>query len=390
MDGEHARVRPNRVALTIVLAVGLAAGLVPFLLYLQVLYLAVPYFVYAAIVVSWRGRGFIGNATERPDLSEWLLAGWNAVGVGATASMVGFIWYGLSYIVVWAVGYGAHALGWTLEMNPTSIAAYVSAFFFTVFALAVPVLVADEVPSKLYPQIAGTRSPFFPLAFKPWRLAMLALLGVTGGAAGVAFLDVQGLWFTLSLMLFFVATGVPLFKLGEPERHSAGAVLVMKALSKLLSAAGYKLTEKPRTGSPEVDPLITPVDLLAFAGNRGYAIKVKVVGSGETDLEWVAASDIRRAAKALQRALRSDNSTEAMVEPYLLVIGGRISDDLRSFSGEEGVKLVHFPDTESLRPALEPEAADSDLRGIALRLLQVSPGGPALPENAPSMAAAAG
>lgn len=387
MEVQHVRVLPNRVALSIVLAAGLAAGLLPFLLYLHVTYLALPYFLYAAVVVWWTVRGFTGNATEPPEPLEWALAGWNAVAVGASSGMIGFIWYGLAYVVAWLAAFAADAVGSALELNPTSLATYPCVLFGGLLALAAPFIVADQLPPKLYPRIAGTRSIYFPFIVNPWKLAMLAVLGVAGVAVAAAFLDPQGTWFAVLLTGFIVGTGGPLFKVTETERSSDGAVLVMKALSKLLSAAGYQLTEKPRTGSPEIDPLITPVDLLAFAGNRGYAIKVKVVASGDADLEWMAASDIRRAAKALQRALRSDNAAEVGIDAYLLVVGGRISDDLRSFADEENVKLVHFPGMDSLTAALKPEATASDLRGIAERVLQVPPGMPA--ENAPSMRATA-
>lgn len=390
MDGEQDRVRPNWVALSIVLAAGLVAGLLPFLLYIQFPYLAGPYFVYAAIVVPWRGRGFISHATERPSLLEWILAGWNAVGVSAIVSWIGFLWYGLSYFVVWAIGEGAHALGWALEMNPSSIATYVSAAFIVIFALAVPFQLSKELPLKLYPEIAGTRSAFFPVAGKPWRLAFLALLGVTVSVAGVALLDLelQGLGFTFFLTCLLYLTGAPLLQLGKRKLPSAGTNEALTALRKLFSAAGYKLIERPKTDSPELDPLITSVDLLALARDRGYAVNAKVLDSRETDVGRSTVFEVRTGAKALQRALRSSDAPETVVEPYLLVVGGQISEDLRILSGEVGVKLVHLPDIESLRPALAEEA-DTALRDIALSLLQVPVGDPIIPLGVPPSRGAA-
>jgi len=77
-----------------------------------------------------------------------------------------------------------------------------------------------------------------------------------------------------------------------------------------------------------------------------------------------------------------------VVEPYLLVVGGQISEDLRILSGEVGVKLVHLPDIESLRPALAEEA-DTALRDIALSLLQVPVGDPIIPLGVPPSRGAA-
>lgn len=70
------------------------------------------------------------------------------------------------------------------------------------------------------------------------------------------------------------------------------------------------------------------------------------------------------------------------------MVGGQISEDLRILSGEVGVKLVHLPDIESLRPALAEEA-DTALRDIALSLLQVPVGDPIIPLGVPPSRGAA-
>ena len=384
---QPAAIAPNWVAISIACATGVVVGLLPFLLYTRAAYLALPLFVYTLIVVPWKGRGFVSHATERPEWLEWLLAGWNAVGIGAVAGIVGFVWYGLTYSAVWAVGYFAHAWAWALATNPTLAATYVAGFFVGIFALATPFLLADALPPKLYPPIAGTRSVFSPLAAAPGKLAIVALLGISTGIAGLALLDLHGLGFTLALAIFLVVTGAPLIELGKQERSSARTLDVLAALKNILSAAGYVLTEKPRTGSPEVDPLIACVDLFALATNRGYAIKVEVHAKDQADVEWSAAFDVRTAAKALQRVLRDEDAPDAVVEPYLLVIGGRVGDDLKAFSEKEGVKLVHFPDTEPLRTGLGAGAVDGARLEAALRVLEVPFGDLQNPQARPSAGA---
>jgi hypothetical protein len=89
------------------------------------------------------------NATEHPEPLEWLLAGWHAVGLGARASLIGLVWYWLAWAVVWGARYGAHAVGWTIETTPVSGGTYASVFFAGIFALAIPFLAADDIPSKL-------------------------------------------------------------------------------------------------------------------------------------------------------------------------------------------------------------------------------------------------
>src|SRR5262249_47754331 len=153
----------------------------------------------------------------------------------------------------------------------------------------------------------------FPLTARTRQLASIALLGFVVGIVGLAFFEAHGLSFTLLLTTYFAATGSPLLDLGTKDRRAD----TLAVLKKLLASTGYSLTEAPRTGDPEVDPLIASVDLLALAGSQGYAIKIQVLESQRTSADWSLAADVRAGAMALQGALRNESTTGIIVQPYV-------------------------------------------------------------------------
>jgi hypothetical protein len=348
-NADHAVVPPDWTAISLACAAGITIGLLPYLLYTRAAFLAVPLFLYVAIVVPWRGRRFVSHATEPPEWREWILAAWNAVGTGATASFTGFVWYGAAYFATWAIAWIFRALGWRFAMAPHEVAIVVSAVIVAAFALTAPLLLAGEMPQKLYPRVAGTRSAYFAFAAQPRKMNIVAG-GVVGAIlVGASLLGVTGLGFTLSLTFLFILTASPLMTLQVRVRDSEPEAEALHRLKAILAAAGYEVTQKPGTGNPELDPLIAPIDLLALGPGRGFAIEIKF---GEIGLP--AAFDVRTGAQILQRMLREGGEPEAVVEPYLLAIGGAVADELLEFAGKEGIRLVRLADVAALPEMEEP------------------------------------
>jgi hypothetical protein len=363
---------PNRVGLSILIAAGICAGLAPLLLHKSAAFLLLPVFVWSAAAAWWTGRTFTSRATVRPNIWEWLLAGWNAVGIGASASLVAFIWYGMAYALIWAFVLAANAIGWAIAPSPSTGATYVAAVMLAIIGLSGPVLAAKQIPVKLYPGIAGIRSTYYSLADRPWMLALVASIVAAGCILGLTVfgLDLRGFWFALLLTLTLAGTSSPLLEPGETRGPSESGNTVLRAVARLYAAAGYEVVERPRTDDPELDPLVATVDLLASAGDRAYAIQTVVIDSPQTEVEESTVFDVRAGAKGLQRALRGPNAGDVRVEPYLLVVGGRLGEHMQDLCRDVGVSLVHLADTESLREAVV--ATDKHrLRAMALRLLQV-------------------
>jgi len=371
-DENTAVYTPSKVALAVLIAAGLTIGVLPLLLYKSLAVLIAPYFLFSLLAALWMGRKFVSHASAPPNRWEWFLAGWNAVGMGATASLIGFIWYGLAYAVVWAVDYLANAVGWEMELVPSTFATYAGGGFFAIFALIVPFLATEQILAELFPAIAGIRSVYYSIAAMRTQIVLIALGCIVGCILVLTVFDLDpvGFWFTLLLTFVFVGTSAPMQKAELSRRPSADGATLLRAVRRLYAAAGYTLIDRPRTNDPELDPLVTEIDLLATAGDRGYAVQTSLAASPESDLDEGTVFEVRAGAKALQRALRAGEPSATRVEPYLFVVGGHISESMQDFCREVGVSLHHVADVGSLRAAVS-ETDSTALREIALRLLQV-------------------
>jgi hypothetical protein len=357
----------QRVALLAALAAML--GAVPYLLFVDLLHFLPVAPVVAAVVALLSVRKVQYPATEEPTWGEWLLGGWSLLFFGSLISMEGFVFYAIFYwgsrLLAWVAPY----LGWSLALDAGRIATIASAIVALIFT-SMAGYFARELLEKLYPQVAGTRSPFFALAAQP-RNAILVGAGLALAlAAGLVLLNPKGLAFTLSLSFALLYTSSPLSRAGG-RRAARMRADVARAIERLFEAAGYRTTRSPVTGKAEVDPLIAGVDYLALSGERAYAVAVKVLADPEHSVDWAIASELRTAARALQDALPQP----APVEPLLLMVGGRIDEALQVFSAEQGVKLAHISPPERLGEAEGMEG--KALRDLALQLLGIPPGGAA-------------
>jgi hypothetical protein len=355
-------------------------GILPFLLYRSAEFIFAPYLVWSGLASWWATRRFVSRATTEPTLLEWIIAWWSAVGKGATVSMIGYLWYGIVYGIVWCVVFAANAINWEISLEPSSGATVASWVFFGAFGLAVPILIADELASKLYPSIAGIRSPFFEFASKPGLLMVVPIVGIVFFAALIwNGLDPKGLWFTLLLAVFLVGTSAPLQEPAADRKDSAAGREVYNAVRRLFLAAGYRLIERPRTDDRELDPLIAAIDLVAVSDRRTYAVQIVFAAlDSEAGIDESNIFEVKAGARALHRAAQSSEESDRRVVPYLFVVGGEINDSQRELSRELMVSVVHLPDSQLLRPAATVTELSS-LRETALRALQVPLAGDPIP-----------
>lgn len=227
--------------------------------------------------------------------------------------------------------------------------------------------------------IAGTRSAYFPLAAvlrkRPVLTPVLAGITICIILSVLIFVDIDmhGFWFTVSLSVFYAGIGQPLREIGVGVDPSAHAVDTLANVNRLLSAAGYELIENPVSGDPAIDPLITSVDIVALAPDRGYAISISE--SDDTGLDWSRASELRTAARALEEVLDKDGSTQRKIEPLLLAIGAFTNDAIEAISAKIGIKLVRIKDSSLLSFPQDEET--SRLKDVASELLLVPAAGEA-------------
>lgn len=344
-------------------------GAVPYLLFVDLLHFLPVAPIAAAVVALLSVRKVRHAATEEPTWGEWLLGGWSLLFYGSLISLEGFVFYAIFYwgsrLLAWVAPY----LGWSLALDASRIATIASAIVAALFTTMAGYF-AKELLEKLYPQVAGTRSPFFALAAQP-RNAILVGAGLALAlAAGLVLLNPKGLAFTLGSSFALLYTSSPLSRAGE-RRGARLRPDVARAIEKLFEAAGYRTTRSPVTGNAEVDPLIAGVDYLALSGERAYAVAVKVLADPGHSVDWAIASELRTAARALQDALPQP----APVEPLLIMVGGRVDEALHLFSAEQGVKLAHISPPERLAEAQGTQG--KALRDVALQLLGIPPGGAA-------------
>jgi hypothetical protein len=375
---------------SIVSAVGITLGTVPFLLHLnyRLALVAGAIFVFTSISAAWNARKVTSQATEHPAQLEWVIAGCYAVATGAIAGFYGFMFSGIAYGLGWLADIAVLAFGKTLWVSPASVAWTVGLGIFTIFIALFSWTFVPDLSRKLYARTAGMRSYFSHLE-KSRLFRDVAGIFFWGSVVLVLFIvqtdfSVHDLWFNVILTFLLVSFRSYIDDIGKRTQSSAPTVENLTALKNLFQAAGYQLTDRPRIDSAELDPLLQSIDLLALAGDHGYAITAKVLSSAESNVEWFVPSKVRTGAKALQQALKSDENSTIAMQPYLLVIGGQISEKFMKLCADEEVKVVHIPDPTSL-PSTVASDSSADLRATALRLLEIAPGDTLFHTTTPSV-----
>jgi hypothetical protein len=370
-------VQLNKRRVVLLAALGATLGAFPFLLYVGFLRFLPFVTVVAVVVATLSVRKIQYSATEEPTWGEWLLGGWSTLFMASLISFGGFLFYGSFYWGSRLLVMGTAYLGFSLELDAQRIAT-IAGTIFVAFYVLLTAFIAKDLLQKLYPEVLGTRSPFFPFTAKPRNILLAALVLVLAIAIGLSLLEPTGLWFTLSLTLALFFTSGSLANAGE-RRGTQETSDVSRMVEKLLLAAGYNITPSPVTGNAAIDPLISDVDYLARSGDYAFAVELKVSSDSARSLDWSTASALRTAAKALQDVMPRGAAPIA-VNPLLIIVGGRVDDSLEQFSAEQGVKLVHLSGRGALDDALG--VAGPALRERALQLLGIPPG---MGSNAPLM-----
>jgi hypothetical protein len=339
--------RPDHPRIATAALVGWFVGMLPWLAFVspRSSFGALPAIalVALAVIVAARSVKADREATERPNLGEWLLGCCSCMLEGAAATLVALLFYGL--------GYGCGRLwntvvdfaGWSATTQPSQVGLWFSIAMAAFLGLGLLSLAVEKLTRTLYPPTAGTRSVYYPLLGQ--RSKLFAFGGAVVVAIALVVLEPGSLRTTIIAAGILLYMATPLDDLAKaPRPRAAGLADEMAAV---LESAGYAIVRSPRMGDPKIDPLIQNVTLLASAGNLGFAIEM-TERAPNAPVEWSAASAVRTAAAVLQqqemvvggRHLRS-------VHPVLIVAGGTVSAGLGRFSEVEGVRLVHLQGTEN-------------------------------------------
>lgn len=375
----------DRVSLAVTLGVATAIGIFPYGLFIgtgstaRVLgggWLAVPALaaLAAAVLALIELRGFTTLATERPRLLELVLGGWTAVAAGAAISLFGMAVFGLGRLLLWLLRWPGQR--WFGEaFDPPAWALWASLAVVALAMLGGVPSATEELAGKLYPNTAGARSAFYPLLVERRLLERAVLAVLVAIAVGVVVFAIAAQfrppWRALAawLAVFFLYTAVALDGLHRPSGDSARRQRTVRALAKLLGAAGYEAHTAPRTGRTEVDPLIANVDLLALSPRRALVIEVKDGDGGGQPVEWHEASRVRTAAWALEEVLREEQGSIEVV-PVLVLFGRKRHPSLDQYLRDEPLTVAEIDDPALIGEALR-ENDPARLRSLAIERLGI-------------------
>lgn len=341
--GEEPRSEPRAAVsakLISIAALANGVGVAPYLLFVDLLRYLPLVVLGSAVLAIFALRGRRIAAGLRPSISEWLLGSWSLVALPSVGSLMGLGFYGLGYGGVKLVVAVASYFGLAIGGDPRAWGFWISIVWAGLVAVQGPTIRLSELARRLYPRESWARSEFFPLLAR-WRLLTTVAVG---GAAALAvafwFLDPRGVALPVVSSLVLVYTSIPLHSLGAAVATRAEGETIDR-VEALLRRATYHVVRAPRTGKPEIDPLLQSVDLLAEGHGRAYAFELKTA-QPKLPVEWKAATAIRTAALVLSDEIVGRGGAPVLVEPVLLLVGGSISQSLGAFSEREGVPIVHF------------------------------------------------
>jgi hypothetical protein len=340
-----AEAQPNKVALVVVVTAAFLVGAAPAALLLgQPLFIAL-LAVEAAVTAVFTLREFNASASQPPARREFLLAGVAAAFPAAALGIGGLFFDLILKGVIWVVDHVDGALGLQIDLSDRW-AVYPALGLMLLLAPVYANISATTIATRLYPDIAGQRSPYFALLAKPDRGRLALTLGgpLASGIGLAAILAAtlptdQAALAVIELSVLLLATA--LWQAGKSE-VSPDVSSTTTGVGRMLELQGFEVTATPRTGNEALDPLLVNVDMLAHTGDRSFAVEVKVVGEKSETLDWTEGSKLLAAASACESAGRQ-LGVKGHVEPVLVLVGGEADRSLVAFARDASVKLITVP-----------------------------------------------
>ncbi len=353
-------IKPNTPLLALLSGLGIMIGATPYLFYIEQLWL-LPLLALVAVATMWiSARKFRTHATFEPTAGEWISAGWGFVGYASMQSL-NLIYYGIAYWIVRGVVYISGLMDILIDPSwAHTIGLWVSLLF--AFGLYVAVLeLSTKLPQRLYPRLAGVRSPYYALWF---RYKLWILLAVVTGLSGLAVMLILGLhpwyWVLGGWALVFY-TSFPIASMGE-EREQLRAK-GLKAAKSLLEASGWSLSTLSPTGDPQIDPFLEEVDYLARRETERL-----LIGVVAAEVDWTAAASLQMAARVLQGRIPGEEDSPARMHPLLFLTSETIDDSVQRFAEREDLVVVHLPKRKT-KEVLQATADPTALKSLADSLI---------------------
>ncbi len=364
--------RPRRVAMLVAIAVA-SAG---------------PYFLLAygsgrpwvsgaaalvVVVAAVEIRGVVSHRQDRPGIAELALFMLGSTYYAALGALSAVLLYGAVaglFALLRAVGVGFLSSG-AAFVTTVPLAATV--------VLGMASVLLEEIGSQLYPPFAGASLPYAQLLST--RRRQLRLGVALSASAGLAVIGLFGVWLNWTglglavvLLVYAVAITLPLAPSSDGAEVSGD---VVSALVQALQSEGYEVVTDPRTGDPDIDPLLDRVT--AFAYQSVSSLTVTVLGAGADPTgDWTAALSTVGAARALEKSPHLPEGVTS-VRPVLVLMDREPDPTLTALAQGEGFPLVvvRTPDgSVAVRDSDEEEGSRlGDLARQALTALAPPPAG---------------
>ena len=367
----------NAFALFSMLLGGAVLGMLPFAAFLDSpLYLGAYTFSCAilAFVTVVRQRSLLRQSTDPNRFIHGFLGAAAYAGSGA---YMGFFLYGTGWTITRGIGIAAGWLELAWEVNPPLVGAWLSVPFSVLYGVLG--VSFNQIPSTVYPEVAGTASAYEDLNAKRtlrWQIPLLLSGALVVFAAYV--LNPAGWWWYVLAAFMILGSGISSMQAATNwSPRVAIEKIATRAVQKLYASLGYEVLLSPRTkdASADVDALMKEFELLA--SNDDHVLAVAIEASSKPGQAAAAAdsSILPVASRALHHFFSKDSEEPVRVDPVLVLVDREPTVDLALFAKQEGLKVVALTfadardilrqdDDESLR-RLAREILFSDSAGIS-------------------------
>ena len=277
------------------------------------------------------------SCVSRPRGRDGVLAAAAATFVPAGAAI---FFIALHFVFGWVGWFLSQTIGWPERAHAFEYAAHQSAYAIQPFVVGALAASFRNTVLQLCPDRAGVGSAFSTTRMLPASLWLAAtgalapgLLLLLGAAVGLTPHPTMALVF----LVVILASGAPLFE-QTPSTKRVVEDDATSSLEHILRRAGYVVVRSPKTGQPEIDPLLADLGMYVRApsGAPSYAVDVVSVPPGRT-LSWSAGVSLLVKQRAVAQAQGQQPDD---IVPVLVVLKGEVEAPLRSFVEQEHIHLV--------------------------------------------------
>jgi hypothetical protein len=362
---KEGEVKPDITLLALLAGVAALLGATPYLFYIDALWILPLPAVGAAVSMWLKSRNLNSHATSEPTPGEWIAAAWSLV---AYAAMINFslVYYAIVYWIVRLTIYLLGVVNVQVEQTWAGTTGLVVSGLFAIGLFAATLVTAAELPRRLYPRLAGVRSPYYALWLTNRIWILLAVVAGLSALLVMVFLELREWYWILACSALLFYSGFPIAQSSEERerRRKQG----LEATRLLMDASGWSLAPLEASGDPEVDPFTDEIDFIAR--RNGDSLLIEVVAA---EVDWTVASGLQTAARILEEKLGTQPSGPTHLRPLLVLLADKVDTSVSRFADIEEFDLVHVPQAQ-VSEVLDAKDDASRLASLARELIPAAGG----------------